>query len=410
MTIRRERDKDYKTMRNKYTGIKALVLCLGTVVFIGANTKISAYATGAGVQLGTDVTDEIIPSANGQNIGTETNDSVSDESGETVSDETNATEGAIATDGNIITDGAENSSDGTVAVEAEEENASEGTDTTNTTLKAQTEEELNADSRLAYIVVENYSLEGGLLEAGNDITINLTIHNISSVASAESVVMTMSNASASVYPRYGTDNQIFIGKVKSGERKKISIPISVSTKFDGDATDFTCKFDYLSENSRLSNQSTMVITSSGGKSLIVKSVDLSTHAILNGKSLLNLNYSNKTNGNITDAELLIDGNIADENKVIRLDTVYAGKSYSKDFSVTFTKSGNQNVSIKLVYTDFSGERMQTDLGTFNVTVGEEVASQNVNEDSGLLLWGGRVIAAVCGLLAIFVGFVFYMKR
>ena len=380
-------------MRNKYKGIKTLGLCLGAAVFISANTNICAYATGAGIQLGTDISDEVAPQPSDEAVTATEAENVEGQTENTDAEGTPA-EGEEAT-----------------AAEGEEAEAAEEVPATaESTNVIQTEAELNADSKVAYVEVEKYTIEGGLLESGNELTINLTVRNISSVAAAESLVMTMSSESSMIYPKYGTDNQIFIGKLLPKESKTISIPVTVSSKFEGDATDFSCRFDYLSLDNKISNTSSMIITTSSGKGLIVKSMDLSSHAILNGKSLLSISYSNKSNGNITDAQLLIDGNVAAESKIIRLDTVYAGKNYTKDYNVTFTKAGNQDVSVKLVYTDVTGERLQADLGSYSVTVSDEVTARRGSTTSKALLWGGRALAGIVLLVAFVFGFIYFKKR
>ncbi|WP_022760633.1 hypothetical protein [Butyrivibrio sp. AD3002] len=361
-------------MKNRYAGIKAFVLCIGSVALISANTRFVVGATGAGIQLGTDVTEEVAP-----------------QPADTTGNIIDPTQNIIGNDGDA-------------------ENGDISTATDGPAVAGQTEQEITADSTVAYIGVDSYTIDGGLLEPGNDLTVNLTLHNISSAASAENVVITMSSASGMIYPKYGTDNQFFVGTILPGENKTISIPITVSSKLDSDVADFTCKFDYLSLGKTLSNTSTMVITTSSGKSLIVKSLDINAHAVLNGKSLLNIEYINKSNGNITDAQLIIDGFVSDDSKRIRLDTVYAGKSYTKDYNVTFTKAGDQEVKVKLVYTDVTGERLQTDLGSFSVTVSPEITSNNGYTSNVALLWGGRVLAGVGALLALFIYIKHFMKK
>lgn len=372
--IRRERDKDLTMI--KHTEMKAFVLCLSTVVFLSANIKISVNATGAGIQLGTDIAEEVVPHPD-QNNGIAQDDLNADSTQNINTENGEVAEAQTAEDDNSL---------------------------------SQTEDELNGDSNVAYIEVKEYSIDDGLLEPGSDITIDLTIHNVSSMARAESLVMTVSSDSGMIYPKYGTDNQIFVGTVLPDETKTISIPVTVSNKFEGDAADFTCSFNYISLDRQISNSSTMVITSSSGKSLVVKSLDISTHAILNGKSLLNINYSNKSNGNITDAELLIEGNVSDDSKKIKLDTAYAGKSYNKDYNVTFIEAGTQDVKVKLVYTDITGERMQTDLGSFNIIVSPEATSATVSKTNTILLWCGRALAGIAFVIALFTVFLHLKKR
>ena len=266
-------------------------------------------------------------------------------------------------------------------------------------------------SGAAIVEVSNYSLEGGILAAGKDISIMLNLHNLSSSTAAESVMLTLSSDSGMIYPSYGNDNQIFVGTIAANESIEVAVPITVSPSFTGDAVDLKCQFDYGSSGTKMINSTAMILTTSGGNKINVKSIDVSTHAIVNGKTLISINYSNKSNANITDAQLVIDGNVTEESKSIKLDTVYSGKSYSKDYNVTFTQTGNQEINIKLVYTDGAGEHVEYGLGKYSVSVNDETFVEN-NENNTLdsvLLWGGRIVA---GIVLIIAGFVVlkYLKE
>ncbi len=262
----------------------------------------------------------------------------------------------------------------------------------------------------AIISVDDYTIEGGMIEAGKEITINLNIKNTATSASASSVMLTLTNSTGSIYPAYGNDNQIYIGTIGAGKTKEVSIPMTIGSSFTGSAVDLTCQFDYETMGSKLSNASTIVIPSSGGSTIGVKSIDVSSHAIVNGKSLLSVSYVNQSSANITDAEIVIDGNVSKSSKVIKLDTVYAGKSYTQDYYVTFKKAGNQQINISLKYTDIDGEETITDLGSFGVTVSEENAvGEKTNVLAPILLWGGRVVAVVAMIFAC-MAVVLYIKK
>lgn len=272
----------------------------------------------------------------------------------------------------------------------------------------------NADevdgSAVAIIEIQDYTIEGGMLEAGKEITVNLTLHNTAANASANSVLMTLSNTTGVLYPTYGSANQIYVGTIAAGGTADVSVPLTIGANFLGDAVDLTCDFKYETAGISMSNASTIVIPTSGGSTIGVKSIDVSTHAIVNGKSLLSISYVNQSSTNITDAVLIVDGNVSSTSKEIKLDTIYAGKSYTEDYNVTFKEAGNQEVGITLQYTDANGETVSTDLGTFGVTVSKENTDVVESKaDNPILLWAGRGVSGLV-LLVVVALVVVYVKK
>ena len=71
----------------------------------------------------------------------------------------------------------------------------------------------SADS--AIISVEAYEIEEGALVAGEEVTINLTIKNNSTVTDAQNVMVTFDSANYALMPVYGEGNQVYIGRIKS---------------------------------------------------------------------------------------------------------------------------------------------------------------------------------------------------
>ncbi|SHJ33577.1 COG1361 family protein [Pseudobutyrivibrio xylanivorans] len=292
------------------------------------------------------------------------------------------------------------------------ETAEEATEATEeTTTQTTTVAEPVEGSVAAIIEIQDYTIDGGMIEAGKEITVNLTLHNTSSSMAATSVMMTLSNTTGSLYPAYGNDNQIYVGNIGADKTKTVSVPMTIGQTYMGDAVDLICQFDYAAQNARLSNQAMIVIPRSGGSTIGVKSIDVSSHAIVNGKSLLAISYVNQSSANITDARIIVDGNVSNPSKEIKLDTVYAGKSYTEDFYVSFKESGNQQIQVSLAYTDVDGQQNVTDLGTFDVTVSKE----NVEEDSqsglkGILSLVGTAVAGVVLLFAAATVFIYIKKR
>ena len=265
-------------------------------------------------------------------------------------------------------------------------------------------------SLVAIVEVESYTIDGGMLEAGKDVTVNFNLHNTSNSSSATSIIMTMSSASGMIYPVYGTDNQIYVGTIGAGETKTVSVPVTVSSFFRVDSVDITCQFDYMTLNNKMANSSTIVIPASGGTTLGVKSIDLSSHAIVNGKSLLSFRYANNSEVNITDAKLVIEGNVSNSSKSIKLDTVYAGKSYNKDFYVTFVQDGDQEIKVTLEYTDIDGKEVSTSLGTYRILVSKETEEEVVPTGNRMLSLAGKAVAGIVLIGAACLTFIYIKKH
>ena len=261
------------------------------------------------------------------------------------------------------------------------------------------------------IEVQDYSIDGGMIEAGKQITVNLKLHNTSSAASVGSVMMTLSNSTGSLYPAYGNSNQIFVGSIGADDTKEVSVPMVIGNNFMGNAVDLTCQFDYVAMSNRLNNSATIVIPTSGGSTIGVKSIDVSTHAIVNGKSLLAFSYVNQSSSNITDAKLIVDGNVSSTSKEIKLDTVYAGKSYANDYYVIFDEPGNQTINVSLQYTDTDGSQSVTDLGSFDITVSKEsITEDNLSGLNPIIDIVGKVIAGLVAIVAVGAVLVYVKKK
>ncbi len=262
----------------------------------------------------------------------------------------------------------------------------------------------------AVVVVDSYSVEGGIIEAGKNITINLNLRNMSSNVRADDVVLTMTSSSGMVYPVYGQDNQTFIGTMNAGQTTSVAIPVTISSKFVSNVLDITLRFDYDTKGGHSSNSASLTIPTSAGQTLYVKSVDVSSHAILNGNSLLSINYSNLGSSNITGAKLVIAGNVDNASSEIDLGTLYAGKSYTDDFHLTFIQSGEQNISVKMVYADDNGESVEMDLGAFTVNVIPHADAEQVENSSKQPLYIVGRVGAVLAIVIAAVAIVLYIRK
>ncbi len=261
------------------------------------------------------------------------------------------------------------------------------------------------------VEIEGYEIEGGYIEAGKANNITLTLRNANKYTAVNGLIITVTSDSGMIFPTYGNDNQFVIGKLDAGDTFQLTIPMMANTNLKGDYIDFKCNMLFESNGNGFSNTSTMILPTQNISSIYISSLDVSAHATVNGKSLLSINYANNSAGNINDATLIVSGNVSESTKSIALGSIVSGKSYTKDFNIIYTKPGEQIISIKLIYTDINNQSIETDLGTYSVTVGDESESgQGTLTDNTMMVWGGRALALFALIAVSIVTFVYVKKR
>ncbi|WP_155988280.1 hypothetical protein [Oribacterium sp. P6A1] len=261
------------------------------------------------------------------------------------------------------------------------------------------------------VEVESYSLEEEYLEAGKDATVLLVLHNVNVDSAAKNIILSVSSNSGLIYPLYGNDNQFFIGTLEADGRTTVKIPLSVSSRLIDDYVEFNCSITYENNGTRVSNSSSLILPIRNNDTVSVSSVDVSAQAKVNSKSLLSIVYANTGTNSINDATVFVKGNVSEESKKINLDSIAAGKSYAKDFSIVFTESGEQKISILLSYTGIYGEHVESELGDYIVNVSEEKESwipRSTERGSFRML--GRVISLMAFVMASMIIFLYIKKR
>ena len=185
----------------------------------------------------------------------------------------------------------------------------------------ETLQEKNDIANNSIVEISEYSIVEGYIDAGKDATIALTLHNANKFSSTDNIVVMISSNSGMVYPAYGIDNQFFVGSLNAGESITIDIPITTNSYFSANYADLICKIIYETGGKTLTNEVSIILPSNVISPLVVKNVQVSAHAIKNGKSLLSINYGNNSDVNINDAVLVINGNVNENSSIIELDTI-----------------------------------------------------------------------------------------
>ena len=261
----------------------------------------------------------------------------------------------------------------------------------------------SADS--AIISVEAYEIEGGALVAGEEVTISLTIKNNSAVTDAQNVMVTFDSANYALMPVYGEGNQVYIGNIPAGVSKDITLRAAVNRAYNADAAQLKCYFSYASGSSSLNISG----------NLIADSTVVAGNATVGVNSLVSVKYKNASSVDITDAKLVIEGNIQEDSKEIELPTAAAGKTYTGDYYVNYLESGIQTLKIQYQYTDAQGNAFVTDCGEYKINVTNDVVEQTSNavvsqETSGASRVVQLGMAGLLGIIIIIVVVLYIKKR
>lgn len=260
----------------------------------------------------------------------------------------------------------------------------------------------------AVISIESYQVEEGVLTPGEQITINLVLRNNSATTAAQNAVVTFESANYALLPVYGEANQAYVGTVEAGETKEIMVKAIVNQSYNADMAHLRCDFNYVSGSTPLSNSTAIYIPTYAYGNLIAESTVVAESATIGAKSLISIKYRNASTVNITDAKLVITGNVAEENAEIDLSTIAAGKTYTQDYYVAFTQTGIQTVNLQYIYTDGAGNQNVIACGEYKVNVVENTAvmptstvvKEGVTSTSTMLSVAVLAVALMAGALVI----------
>lgn len=266
----------------------------------------------------------------------------------------------------------------------------------------------------AVLEVSSYEVEEGSLNAGEQITLNLAIHNCSSVTTAQNCILTFSATDDTLYAVYGEDNQVYLGTLAPNATKEVSISLLVSESYNSEMAVLKLTFNYASSGNTLENAIVLNIPTYATGQLTSESVIVAGSATVGVNALVSVRCKNSGNTDITEAKLVFDGNVEDGCKEIILPTISAGKTCSQDFYVRFAESGIQTLGVAYEYTDSQGNSYTVDCGEYVVNVTnstETMGSTNiVVQQSSSSTYVMQIVLLAAALVAAAAAVVIYFKR
>lgn len=230
-----------------------------------------------------------------------------------------------------------------------------------------------ASAESAVVDIETYEVEEGALNAGEQVTLNLKVKNNSETTDAKNAVITFESMDGALAPIYGDDNQVYIGTVPAGQTVSVMIEAVVNKQYKADATALKCYFTYVSGASALNNTVVINIPTNVSGNLLAESVVVAENATVGVNALVSVRCKNAGTATISDAKLLVTGNVQEDNKEIALPVIAEGKTVAEDYYVSFVESGIQNLQLEMQYTDVKGNVCIVDCGEYKVNVVNKMA-------------------------------------
>ena len=271
-----------------------------------------------------------------------------------------------------------------------------------------------ASAESAVVDIEAYEVEEGALNAGEQITLNLKLKNNSEVTDAKNAVVTFESMDGALAPIYGDDNQIYVGTIPAGQTVNVMIEAVVNKQYKADATPLKCFFTYVSGASALNNTVVINIPTNVAGILQAESVVVAENATVGVNALVSVRCKNGGTTTITDAKLVVTGNVQEDNKEILLPAISEGKTIAEDYYVSFVESGIQNLQLELQYTDTKGKACTIDCGEYKVNVTDKMVRTNYDAvveqtegTSAIVLKMILLGAAVCMIAGVTLG---YLKK
>lgn len=271
-----------------------------------------------------------------------------------------------------------------------------------------------ASAESAVVDIEAYEVEEGALNAGEQITLNLKVKNNSETTDAKNAVVTFESMDGALAPIYGDDNQIYVGTIPAGQTVNVMIEAVVNKQYKADATPLKCFFTYVSGASALNNTVVINIPTNVAGILQAESVVVAENATVGVNALVSVRCKNGGTTTITDAKLVVTGNVQEDNKEILLPAISEGKTIAEDYYVSFVESGIQNLQLELQYTDTKGKACTIDCGEYKVNVTDKMVRTNYDAvveqtegTSAIVLKMILLGAAVCMIAGVTLG---YLKK
>ena len=218
------------------------------------------------------------------------------------------------------------------------------------------------------LIISSYSINGGASDTvtSGRFTLYYTLLNTSTV-NIVNAIMTHDQRYSYIMPIQGSSNVEYIGRVNPGRDYHGALELYVPE----DAPSGFCQLDVILNynvgdpgvHSHLSVASTIYIRISNNPELFVKRIELSDEISGGDRRYLYIEYENPGTGDFKNLQLIVEGDIDEQQRTQSLPILKGGRSNSIEYPIQFTGAGIQEVDVYISYEDDAGNTFKTPVVT-----------------------------------------------
>ena len=221
-----------------------------------------------------------------------------------------------------------------------------------------------ADTDNPRLVLESYVINEGSADtvAPGVFELGFTLKNNSAIGLVNTI-LTYEQRSSYIVPVHGRANVEYIGAINANQAFSGTLGLYVPEDAPTGLHRLEIILSYnpadQAINSHLTTAFSIYIYISNNPGLDLKQVELSEAMTDAGRRYLYIVYENPGAIDFRNLQLIVEGNISDQQKTQVLPILKAGRSNSIEYPVQFTETGDQHINVYISYNDDTGNAYQT---------------------------------------------------
>ena len=264
------------------------------------------------------------------------------------------------------------------------------------------------------VYIEEYSISGDEIVAGEQFDLTLKIRNSSRYYDVYSVMVSFDDENEYIYPIYGDSNQYYINRIYARNNTQITIPMQAAEDISVDKIPLkisvTYTDNYFIEKQLNESEIFLPVRLTGDLKIVSSSVP--SVVSVGAKARISLVYENVGSETLYNIALnVVSSSIEGGEMTTNLYNLSGGSRKTAEIYLDCDQVGKNQFSVCFTYEDEDGKKQETNKVVHNIKITEDTqntGSQNVN------ILGGSVNVLTFVLLALIVivtiAIVFIIKK
>ena len=245
------------------------------------------------------------------------------------------------------------------------------------------------------ILVETYSISDDEITPGEEFELTMKLRNSSIFYDTYSVVTTISDDTDSIYPVYGTSDQLYVERVYARNSWDITFKLQAAKEIKEAIIPLKVFITY-NDNKFFDRQVTetyiyLPVKLSGNFN--VYNVSIPENVAIDTKARIALDYENTGTGSLKNIKMNVSGDDTFESYTTNLFSMSGGTKNTAEVFVDCNKIGQIPITIQFSYEDENGKVYQMEPNTYNINVVPQTQSE-LGDDTVVINGGVSILTFV----------------